>query len=237
MEKLLEHGVNVWDEYKKEHFNLNVIIFCISNDNPARLALTRQVKGKIEYVICMDRTESIYLPSSCKLVYMRHRRFLPPKQRYHQWRSRFNGTIENREASKHRDGKFVFEMIKNINVVFGKPVKGMKRKKSVKPPKDSPFKKQSIFFWYLPYWKEFEIGHASDTMHIEKGFFKSTIGLLLDISSTFKLLKYGMSYIHKKDRTKRLTFLQLATPSQLRRKGQFASVCTGLEFPQDSQQT
>jgi hypothetical protein len=72
-------------------------------------------------------------------------------------------------------------MIKNINVIFGKPVKGIKRKKSEKPPKDSPFRKQSIFFLYLPYWKEFEISHASDTMHVEKGVFKSTIGLLLDI--------------------------------------------------------
>jgi hypothetical protein len=43
-------------------------------------------------------------------------------------------------------------MIKNINVIFGKPVKGIKRKKSEKPPKDSPFKKQSIFFQYLSYW-------------------------------------------------------------------------------------
>jgi hypothetical protein len=42
-------------------------------------------------------------------------------------------------------------MIKNIKVVFGKPVKGKKRKKNKKAPKDSPFKKQSIFFRYLPY--------------------------------------------------------------------------------------
>jgi hypothetical protein len=42
-------------------------------------------------------------------------------------------------------------MIKNINVVFGKLVKGEKRKKNEKAPKDSPFKKQSIFFRYLPY--------------------------------------------------------------------------------------
>jgi hypothetical protein len=34
-------------------------------------------------------------------------------------RQQFNGTIENEEAPKHQDGKFVFEMIKNINVVFG----------------------------------------------------------------------------------------------------------------------
>jgi hypothetical protein len=75
----------------------------------------------------------------------------------------------------------VFETINNINVIFGKPVKGIKRKKSKKPPKDSSFRKQSIFFWYLPYWKEFEIGHTIDTMHVEKGVIESTIDLLLDI--------------------------------------------------------
>jgi hypothetical protein len=64
-------------------------------------------------------------------------------------------------------------------------VKGIKRKKSEKPQKGPPFK-ESIFFRYLPYWKEFEIGHAIDTMHVEKGVFKSTIGLLLDIPSKTK---------------------------------------------------
>jgi hypothetical protein len=56
------------------------------------------------------------------------------------------GTIENEEAPKPRDGKFVFEMIKNINVVFEKPVKEKKRKKKEKAPKASSFKRQSIFF-------------------------------------------------------------------------------------------
>jgi hypothetical protein len=93
--------VNVWDEYKKEHFNLNAIIFCTINDNHARLSLTGQVKGKIGCVVCVDQTESIYLPSSSKLVYMRHSKFLPPNHRYRQWRSRSDGTIKNGEAPKH----------------------------------------------------------------------------------------------------------------------------------------
>jgi hypothetical protein len=80
----------------------------------------------------------------------------------------------------------VFEMLKNINIIFGKPVKGIKRKKNKKPSKDLPFKKLSIFFRYLPYWKEFEIGHAIDTMHVENGVFESTISLLLDIPSKTK---------------------------------------------------
>jgi hypothetical protein len=87
--------------------------------------------------------------------------------------------IENGEAPKHQDSKFVFKLIKNINVIFGKPVKGIKRKKSEKPLKNSPFKKQSIFFQDIPYWKEFEIGHVIDTMHIEKGVFKSTISFVV----------------------------------------------------------
>jgi hypothetical protein len=49
--------------------------------------------------------------------------------------------IKNGEAPKHRDDKSVFGIIKNIKVIFGKPVKGIKRKKNEKPPKDSPFKK------------------------------------------------------------------------------------------------
>jgi hypothetical protein len=73
-------------------------------------------------------------------------------------------------------------MIKNIKVVFRKSVKGKKRKKNKKALEDSPFKKQPIFFWYLPYWKEFEICHAIDTMHIEKGVLESTFGLLLYIA-------------------------------------------------------
>jgi hypothetical protein len=47
VQKLWEHGVNVCDEYKKEHFNLKALIFHTINDNLAHLALKGQVKGKI----------------------------------------------------------------------------------------------------------------------------------------------------------------------------------------------
>jgi hypothetical protein len=83
MQKLWEHEVNVWDEYSKQHFNLKAIIFCTINDIPTCLALTGQVKGKTTCVVYVDQTESIYLPYSSKLVYMRHHRFLPRKHKYH----------------------------------------------------------------------------------------------------------------------------------------------------------
>jgi hypothetical protein len=72
----------MWDEYSRQHFNLKVIIFDMINDNPAHLSLIGQ--GKTGCVVCVDQTESIYLPSSSKLLYIWHRRFLPHKHKYRQ---------------------------------------------------------------------------------------------------------------------------------------------------------
>jgi hypothetical protein len=46
MQKLWEYGVTIWDEYNKQHFNLEAIIFYTVNDNTARLSLIGLVKGK-----------------------------------------------------------------------------------------------------------------------------------------------------------------------------------------------
>jgi hypothetical protein len=57
----------------------------------------------------------------------------------------FDNTVEKYSALKQYTRKLVFEMVKNINVVFGKgTVKGQKRKKTPTLT-DIPFKKQSIF--------------------------------------------------------------------------------------------
>jgi hypothetical protein len=55
MQKFWEHGINVWDEYKKENFNLKVIIFGTISDNPTFLALTGHVKGKTGCVFAWIR--------------------------------------------------------------------------------------------------------------------------------------------------------------------------------------
>jgi hypothetical protein len=54
MQKLWEFGVTMWDEYNRRLFNLKAIIFYMINDNPARLALIGQVKGKTGCVLCVD---------------------------------------------------------------------------------------------------------------------------------------------------------------------------------------
>jgi hypothetical protein len=77
-------------------------------------------------------------------------------------------------------------MVKNIQVIFGKgTVKGQKRKKTPTST-NMPFKKQSIFFNYLPYWKYLETCHIIDLMHVTKNVSNNIIGTLLDMSREMK---------------------------------------------------
>src|SRR6266508_1579157 len=101
---------------------------------------------------------------------MRSRRFLPPSHRYRKMWKEFDGTEEKGRAPKHLDGKLVFELVKNIKVVFGKKLpKGKettkKRKKTTESDDqrketggheedETRFKKLSILFKYLPYLKD-----------------------------------------------------------------------------------
>jgi hypothetical protein len=77
-------------------------------------------------------------------------------------------------------------MVKNIQVVFGKgTVKGQKRNKT---PSSThiPFKKQSNFFKYLPYWKDLETCHSLILMHVTKNVFNNIIETLLDMPRRMK---------------------------------------------------
>nr|ABB47579.1 transposon protein, putative, CACTA, En/Spm sub-class [Oryza sativa Japonica Group] len=188
MEELWKEGLRLWDEFKREHFNLRAIIFVTINDLPANFSISGQIKGKTGCLICLDKTSYKYLTSSLKTVYMRHRRFLPQRHRYRKMARLFDNTVENDTALVARGGTYVYEITKKIKVVYGKG-----KKKTVKRKKAdgdngtaSPFKKHSIFFKYLDYWKDLEIRHAIDVMHLEKNVFDSTVGTLLDIPSKTK---------------------------------------------------
>jgi hypothetical protein len=131
---------NVLRHYKEAMF------VCI-HDALGDITLSGQTKGKSGACpICIDGTTSVYLPSFRKLVFMRHRRFLPRKHKYRKMKMHFDNTIKKDSALKQYTGKLVFEMVKNIEVVFGKgTVKGQKRKKTPTLA-DMPFKKKSNFF-------------------------------------------------------------------------------------------
>jgi hypothetical protein len=135
----------MWDQYQQEYFTLKSILFVCIHDAPGGFIVSGQTKGKSGCPICMDGTASVYLLSSKKLVFMQHRRFLERKHKYRKMKRYFDNTVEKDSTPKWYTGKFLFEMVKNIQVVFGKgTVKGQKRKKTP-TSKDMPFKAQSIF--------------------------------------------------------------------------------------------
>ena len=182
MEKLWIEGVRMWDEFRRQYFTLRAIIFVTINDYPALLSLSGQIKGKTGCVVCLNGTAFLYLSSSSKVVYMRHRRFLSVKHKYRKLKECFDNTHEKDYAPIKCSGKLVFDMVKNIKVVFGKKTKeGKKRNRTMPPLIGVPFKKESIFYKYLPYWKDLEVQHAIDGMHLKKNVFDSTIGMLLDM--------------------------------------------------------
>ena len=57
---------------------------------------------------------------------------------------------------------------------------GKKKNRDKTPITGVPFKKQSIFYKYLPYWGDLEVRHAIDGMHLRKNVFGNTVGLLLE---------------------------------------------------------
>ena len=85
-------------------------------------------------------------------------------------------------------------MVKDMEVKFrkkkkvteGTTIRKIKRDKMEEPSVAIPFKKKSLFFKYLSYWKTLDTPHAIDCMHLEKNVFESTIGVVLDLKTKMK---------------------------------------------------
>jgi hypothetical protein len=85
----------------------------------------------------------------------------------------FNGNIEKRHPPPHLIGYEVYEMVKDVHVVLGK------QKRTGKNTEDDMWKKQSIF-WKLPYWKDLDVHHSIDVMHVEKNVCENLLRTLLN---------------------------------------------------------
>ncbi|KAJ0856260.1 putative Transposase-associated domain-containing protein [Helianthus annuus] len=173
LKTLWSPGVNVYDSYKKEYFDLHAMIFCTISDFPAYGNLSGySTKGKLACPVCEDDTSSMWLNNCKKTVYMGHRRFLPINHLYRNKALEFDGKPEHGKVRKQFDA---FSKVRNLNVELGK-------KSRLEP---GIWKKKSIF-WDLPYWKHLQVRHCLDVMHIEKNVCESLLGLLLNIPGKTK---------------------------------------------------
>jgi hypothetical protein len=73
-------GVQVWDEHKREHFQLKAILLVTVSDSPMAHNLSGQSKKVgFECLHYFRETDSQYLSESQKIVYMKHRCYIPLK--------------------------------------------------------------------------------------------------------------------------------------------------------------
>ena len=103
----------------------------------------------------MIDTATQFLEGSRKVVYMGHWRFLVERHRYRNKRMMkyfIGSTIEIGHVPERQDRHYVYNMVKNIKVTYGKKKKdGKINKRDAASIVGVPFKKMSIFFKYLPY--------------------------------------------------------------------------------------
>ena len=109
-------------------------------------------------------------------MYPYNRRFLPRKHPLRKKGKHFDGEADRRPKPVPRSGADIFDMVKDLNVIFGKgpgsrPV-----------PKDAdghaPMWKKKSIFWELEYWKVLEVRSAIDVMHLTKNLCVNILGFL-----------------------------------------------------------
>ena len=106
LQDLWDNGIETFDAYKRETFQLRAAIMWTINDFPAYANLSGwNTKGQYACPCCGIETTSRWLKHGGKFFYMCHRRWLAPK---HKWRLNgedFDGTRELRKPPKrlHRD--------------------------------------------------------------------------------------------------------------------------------------
>ena len=179
LKELWDVGTETYDAYHDKTFTLRAGLLWTISDFPGYAVLSGwSTKGKLACPVCHYCTSSSYLKHSRKVVYMNHRKFLPPDHKLRSDKRRFNGQVETNLCPPPLTGKDIEELLHNYKNNFGKL---RKKKKAI----DCPWKKKSIFF-ELPYWSGNLLRHNLDVMHIEKNICDKIIGTLLNIGGKTK---------------------------------------------------
>jgi hypothetical protein len=168
-------GVHVLDEYKCEYFQLKAILFVIVSDSLVARNLSGQSKKVgCGYPHCFRETDSPYLSESRKIVYMGHRHYIPMRHQFRSMKDQFKGNTEKWHPPPYLTSHEVYEMVKDVHVVHGK-----RKRTGNNTEEDDMWKNQSIF-WELPYWKDLEVHHLTDLMHVENNVCENLLRTLLN---------------------------------------------------------
>ncbi|KAL1225023.1 hypothetical protein V5N11_002802 [Cardamine amara subsp. amara] len=146
--------------------------------------------GKLSCPVCMESTKSFYLPNGRKTCWFDcHRRFLPHG---HPLRRNKRDFLKGKDASREYPPECLtgeqvyYERLDGVNPPKTKDVGGNGHENK-KPGygKQHNWHKESIF-WELPYWKDLNLRHNLDVMHIEKNFFDNIMNTLCRVNGKSK---------------------------------------------------
>ncbi|CAM8993530.1 unnamed protein product [Rhodiola kirilowii] len=115
MKLLWDKGVRTYDASRQEYFNMRAILMCTINDFPAYGNLSGySIKGYKACPVCGEGTHARHLSNCRKMVYMRHRRFLPRHHPYRRKKAAFNGETEHGMEPQPASGDEILQKIQNI---------------------------------------------------------------------------------------------------------------------------
>jgi hypothetical protein len=96
------------------------------------------------------------------------------KHQFQNMKDQFNGNTKRMHPRLHLTCHEVYEMVKDVHIVLGK-----QKSTDKKTEEDHMWKKKSNF-WELPYWKDLDVRHSIDVMHIEKNVCESLLRIFLN---------------------------------------------------------
>ncbi|KAL3839108.1 hypothetical protein ACJIZ3_023699 [Penstemon smallii] len=176
-------GVEIYDAFSKEPFQLRASILWTINDLPALSNLLGWItKGYEACPCCFSETDSKRIRS--KICYTGHRRYLDKDHPFRKSKL-FDGKVETRSRPREMNGAEILSQLDTLKDKFdtlGKHPSKRKRKRSID---EGNWVKKSIFF-ELPYWHKLKIRHNLDVMHVEKNICDNVLGTLLNIEGKTK---------------------------------------------------
>ena len=101
METLWKEGIDIFDGFARQPFNLRAItIFVTIHDYQALFVLSGQIKGRTGCTVCVDSTVLSFLEGSRKVVYLEYRHFLVEGHMYRskKFYNHFDGKPEFHSA-------------------------------------------------------------------------------------------------------------------------------------------
>jgi hypothetical protein len=110
-------------------------------------------------------------------VYLGHRQFLLTKHPVKKKGKHFRGVADHRPKLDHRTGDDLFDMVRDLQVIFEKVTGGQSIQNDIATRHAPIWKKKSIFC-ELEYWKDLEVRSLIDVMHVTKNVCVNLLGFL-----------------------------------------------------------